>query len=335
MDTAESTNENTGVVFKKTTGTYYVNAGGQTITCTASAMLRKELILPTASRTSVPKQRVVEVKEVSVVDPVAVGDLVRFIDLGGGAGHIKAVLPRRSKLTRRAAGRKPLEQVIVANVDQVIPVFAAAQPKPTWHLLDRYLASAEVSEVPSVILITKLDLVRGRKAERELAAVVEEYRALGYPALLTSAVIGAGMEALKDTLKDKVSVFVGKSGVGKTTLLNAIQPDLGLRVNEVNEKIGTGRHTTTHLEMFPLDIGGAIVDTPGMKTFGLWNIETEDLAWFFIEMRPFVGACKFGLDCTHHHEPGCAIKRAVEDGQISERRYASYLQMREHMYLEY
>ncbi len=178
------------------------------------------------------------------------------------------------------------------------------------------------------MVLTKLDLVRNSKAENELMVVVDRYRRIGYPVVLTSAKDGEGLDALQEILKDKVSVLVGKSGVGKSTLLNAFEPDLGLRVQAVNETTGKGKHTTTHLEMFPLAIGGAIIDTPGVREFGLYDVDPEEIAYFFPEMRPLLGQCKFGLSCRHDEEPGCAIRQAVMDGEISPYRYKSYQRLK-------
>lgn len=316
-----------GIVFKKSQGNYFVQADGRTVTCAISSRLRKVLVYPTAAPTSL-HHRVQEVKNIQAVDPVAVGDVVRFADGGRDTGLITEVLPRKNKLVRRSAvpmpGAHAFEQVIVANVDQVVAVMAAANPIPKWELLDRYLAAAEAAGIPALICLTKIDLMDGAGLRDELS----NYQRLGYPVALNSAATGAGIEELKSALAGRVSVFVGKSGVGKTTLLNAIQPGLGLRVNEVNRVTGKGKHTTTHLEMFALDSGGQVVDTPGMRQFGLWQFDDEELAHAFVEMRPHLGRCKFGADCTHDHEPGCAVKAAVEAGAITPRRYESYLRMR-------
>lgn len=320
----------TGVVYRKSTGVYTVSTGSQMVACAISSKLRKTLIHPTADRSSVPHQKVQAVRDIEMVDPVAIGDVVTFIDNGDGSGMITEVHERKNALTRQAPGKKPLEQVIVANVDQMIAVFAAAQPKPQWHLLDRYLASAEACDIPAVICITKYDLVRGTRAEDEIVEEVETYRAAGYPVLLTSASDGEGVDDFRALVSGRVSVLVGKSGVGKSSLLNAVEPGLGIRVNQINTVIDKGRHTTTHLEMFALQSGGAVIDTPGMKQFGLWHVQPDEIALLFREMRPFVGTCKFGLRCSHEHEPGCAILRAVSDGQISARRHASYVQMFHH-----
>jgi ribosome biogenesis GTPase len=227
------------------------------------------------------------------------------------------------------------EQVFVANLDQVVAVVALEKPFPKWNLLDRYLTLAEFLELPALICLSKLDLVKKPDGalQGELQDRVDDYRRIGYQVLLTSTVTGEGLEELKQGLKGSVSVFLGKSGVGKTSLLNAIQPGLGLRVKEVNRVTGKGKHTTTHLEMFPVQIehpgeGTAIVDTPGMREFGLWEMDVDDLALLFREMQPFVGRCKFGLDCQHEEEPGCAIRKAVNDGKVSVHRYHNYLRLK-------
>ncbi len=319
--------DDTGVVFRKSTGRYTVHASGRDIDCVLSSLIHKQLIYPTADPTSL-RHRVQEVREIEHVDPIAIGDRVRFIPVSENRqdrGMIIEVLPRLSRLSRPAYARA-FEQVIASNVDLVLPVFAVADPTPKWGLLDRYLVSAESSKLPVLIVITKLDLAwKNKSFESDL----EAYRQAGYEIQFVSANTDEGMEELKQTLQGKVSVLVGKSGVGKTSLLNAIQPGLGLRVREVSQgEQGKGRHTTTHLEMFELDFGGAIVDTPGMREFGLWEVSGEDLAYYFPEMADYVGKCKFGLSCQHDAEPGCAIRRAVVAGAISPHRYKSYMNLR-------
>jgi ribosome biogenesis GTPase len=316
-----------GVVCRKTLGHYTVQANGRDIDCVLSSLLRKQLIYPTADSTSL-RHRVQEVNEVKHIDPIAIGDSVRFIDAGDGTAMINEVLPRRSTLSRPAPvpGQRVFEQVIVSNVDQVVPVFAAASPTPKWGLLDRYLVSAEASDLPALIVITKLDLAH---KNRQLEEDLEIYRRIGYKICMVSSVTGKGLDELTALLAGRTSVLIGKSGVGKTSLLNAIQPELGLRVKKVSRgDLGKGRHTTTHLEMFGLGIGGALVDTPGMREFGLWDVSGEDLALYFPEMAGYVGQCKFGLSCRHDVEPGCAIRKAVMAEEISPYRYKSYLNLR-------
>ncbi len=301
---------NCGVVIRKTNNSYLIETSGGTLTCGLAGRLKNE----------------------TRIDPVVIGDVVRWIEIGSETGQIVEVLPRRNHLARRSAVPMPSahahEHLIAANVDQIVAVFAAANPCPAWNLLDRYLVSAESAQIPAAICLTKLDLVEGRPEAAEIRAVMAEYQAIGYPAILTSAVTGAGLGELNLSLRDRLSVLVGKSGVGKTSLLNAIEPGLGLRVQETSQKTGKGRHTTTHFETFALAGGGFIIDTPGIREFGLWDVEQDDLALFFPEMRSLVGACKFGLDCQHDQEPGCAIRQAVGAGAISPYRYQSYLKLK-------
>jgi ribosome biogenesis GTPase / thiamine phosphate phosphatase len=303
LNTADPQN---GIVIKKIANAYLVQTVDRTLTCTLSQRLKRQ----------------------STGDPVAIGDRVCCNE----AAQITTVLARHNQLARRSAVPMPSahahEQIIAANVDQVVPVFAAASPRLAWPLLDRYLVSAESAGIPSVVCIAKLDLVEGRPEGTEIEAVAAEYRAIGYGVILTSIVSGRGMEEFKAALLGRLSVFVGKSGVGKTSLLNAIEPGLGLRVQETSRATGKGRHTTTHQEMFALKSGGAIIDTPGIREFGLWDMDGDDLALFFPEMRPLVGTCKFGRSCRHIDEPGCSIRRAVNVGQISPYRYESYLKLR-------
>lgn len=338
MSTLTNQSIHQGTVYRKSTGIYTVYTGEQMISCKIAVHLKKQSSLTSdrqTTRSGGHRQRSGkardEIADEPAVETLTVGDRVEFTYTQDGGGTVVAVLPRRSRFSRRAAlpGNHPVEQVIAANVDLLVPVFAAADPPPSWNLLDRYLVSAESLELPVLVCITKLDLVlSGGALDKELREAVEEYRRIGYAVELVSALTGEGMDALKQALQGRISVLVGKSGVGKTTLLNALQPGLGLRVNEVSQATGKGKHTTTHLEMFPLDAGGAIVDTPGVREFGLWDVDADDLVLFFPEMRPFAGRCRFGLDCRHDEEPGCAIRQAVAQGQVSPRRYYSYLRLR-------
>ncbi len=316
-----------GIVFRKSLGHYTVHTYGRELDCSLSSMIHKQLIYSTADPSSM-RQRVQKVREIEHVDPVAIGDRVRYVEAGAGRGMIVEILPRASKLSRPAPvpGQRVFEQVIVSNADLIVPVFAVANPAPKWGLLDRYLVSAEAAEIPVLIVINKLDLAwKNPEFEDE----IEIYRRIGYPVLLVSASTSAGIEELKQALQGKQSVMVGKSGVGKTSLLNDIQPGLGLRVKDVGSgELGKGRHTTTHSEMFELEFGGALVDTPGIREFGLWDIPAEELAYLFPEMAEYVGRCKFGLSCHHDQEPGCAIRKAVMTEAISPYRYQSYMNLR-------
>ncbi|MFH1501693.1 MAG: ribosome small subunit-dependent GTPase A [Candidatus Eisenbacteria bacterium] len=318
----------TGIVFRKARGLYDVRTDTGQVQCSISSKLRKELLHPTSDPGSGTSRAVQRVDDIHAVDPVAIGDEVRFAPAEPGHGHILEVEPRRNALSRsvqdvkRRGDGKAMEQVIVANVDQVVAVFAAAKPRPTWHLLDRYLVGIEASEIPPLICVTKMDLVDVERTREDVAV----YERLGYSVVLTSSETGEGVEKMRVALTDRTSVLVGKSGVGKTTLLNALQPGLGLYVKEVSKSSGKGKHATTHLEMFPLDFGGGVVDTPGMKVFNPAD-DSMDVAFYFREMRPLLGQCRFGIDCSHTHEPGCVIKEAVEAGEIAGRRYESYAKM--------
>lgn len=312
-----------GIVVQKNRGIYQVQVDSKKVPCTISSRLRKKLVYPIAAASSL-RHRVLEVEEIAVVDPVAVGDRVEFVYAGDGNGVIHDVLPRSSQFSRTAAGSKKLEQVMVANVDLVLAVFAAVKPTPHWSLLDRYLVSAEANRLPVIICVTKLDIADVGPVEKDL----DPYRKIGYPVILTSSINGQGISELRSALSGKLSVLMGKSGVGKTSLLNAIQPGLGLRVSAVGTGVsGKGRHTTTYLEMVPLSDGGGVVDTPGMREFSPWEGELTDLAECFPEMREYLGRCQFRANCSHRKEPGCAIRAAVCSGKIDARRYDSYLKL--------
>lgn len=321
-----------GTVYKKTAGALTVRVNGQVYLC---KLPRKPA--PAAGISGNPKRSPSRDRgsngNLPDLETLTVGDEVAIRTSGQAEGIILKMLPRRNQLSRRSAVPMPsahaFEQVVAANLDQVIPVFSAAQPEPKWGMLDRYLVSAEAAEIPAVVCITKIDLIRNLPEEESLLNMVESYRRIGYPIALVSAHTGEGIPEFLRLIAGKKSAFLGKSGVGKTTLLNHIQPDLGLRVNEVSQATGKGLHTTTHLEMFPLEIGGAVVDTPGVREFGLWDVQPEELPWLFPEMRSEIGKCRFGLNCSHVDEPGCSIREAVMRGEISPYRYHSFLRLRE------
>ena len=260
-------------------------------------------------------------RERQAADLAVIGDRVRFVDLGDGTGAIEEVDPRASRFSRRQPGPRGTwrEDLIVANVDLVVAVFACARPPANPRLIDRFLVVAEHNEVDVVIVANKVDLVEPSEVER----VFGPYERLGYPVLRTSARNGVGIEHLVDRIAGRLSVVVGPSGVGKSTLLNAIQPGLRLTTAEVSDALDKGRHTTTVAELHRLEGGGYVADTPGIRELGLWQIPPWDLAWSFREFRPMLGGCGFN-DCTHLHEPRCAIRAALADGRITEDRYDSY-----------
>lgn len=257
-------------------------------------------------------------------DMVALGDWVLVTPVGTERGVIEEVEPRKRMLSRMA----PLpsgeyQQIIIANPDQAVFIFSCQAPEPRFGMLDRYLVIAEKQEVPALIVANKLDLVTRQAAE----GLFETYTSLGYPVIFTSATDGTGIDELKARLIGKISVFTGPSGVGKSSLLNAIMPDLDLAAREVSQATSKGRHTTVAKEMYPLAEGGYIADTPGHKALALWDIEPEELDGYFPELRERVELCQFN-DCTHMHEPGCAIQAAVSQGDIHPDRYHSYVRMR-------
>jgi ribosome biogenesis GTPase / thiamine phosphate phosphatase len=256
-------------------------------------------------------------------DVLALGDMVSISLLEDGGGMIEEVEDRLRVLSRQAPGRER-EQVIVANPDQMVVIMACADPDPNFRMLDRILVVAERENIPALICANKVDLVHRRDAEKAFS----DYRKLDYPIFWTSAISGKGVGKLHKALINKLSVFVGPSGVGKSSLMNSIQPNLGLRTKEISMATGKGTHTTVYPELLELKEGGYVADTPGLKAFGLWDIEAEELDAYFREISPLVQDCEFS-DCMHVHEPGCAVLAAVERGDISAYRYDSYLRIRD------
>ncbi|MEM9656741.1 MAG: ribosome small subunit-dependent GTPase A [Planctomycetota bacterium] len=252
---------------------------------------------------------------------VAAGDRVWVRPEGDDEGIIERVAPRHGFICRTRRRRR---HVLVANVDQVLVVVSAAQPRLKPHLIDRYLVTAEKYGVPPVICINKVDLID----PADLQPLVGVYAQLGYRTLLLSAERGWGVDSLRSALRRRQSVFTGQSGVGKSSLLNAVQAGLDLRVQSVSDDNQKGRHTTTTAELIPLECGGYVVDTPGIRQFQLWDVVAEELPGFFREFRPYVSQCRYP-DCTHTHEEPCAVKDAVADHYVDVRRYESYLQMLE------
>ena len=256
-------------------------------------------------------------------DLVVIGDRVSVAALADGDAMIESVEPRRTRFSRRQPGPRGSwkEDMIVANLDQVLIVFACADPMPHLRMVDRFLVVAEHNEVEAVVVANKVDLV-GMAAARDLFA---GYEAIGYPVHYVSAREGIGVEELADRLVGRVSVVTGPSGVGKSTLLNAIQPGLRIETGEVSETVHKGRHTTTSAELHPLTApgGGYVADTPGLRELGLWQVPPEELAWCFPEMRDYLGQCAFN-DCRHISEPRCAVLAAVAVGRISAARHDSY-----------
>lgn len=255
-------------------------------------------------------------------DIAAIGDRVRITVLTDGAGVIEEVEERERAIVRldpRPQGE--YQQVLLANPDQAIFVFACAHPHPKLKMLDRYLVIAEKQNVPPVIVANKIDLVEDPRKSFGV------YESIGYRVLYTSTKLNAGLEELENILTNKISALAGPSGVGKSSLLNSIQPGLGLAVNEISKAMKKGKHTTVTRQMFPLEGGGYVADTPGWKSLALWDTEPEEIDAYFPELRDLVPHCQFS-DCTHIHEPGCAVRAALSEGKIHPERYESYLRLR-------
>ncbi|MFZ3080178.1 MAG: ribosome small subunit-dependent GTPase A [Bellilinea sp.] len=262
-------------------------------------------------------------KHRSAGDIIALGDHVRIQLQNDGTGSIEEIAPRQTALVRSApTARGVYRQVLLANPDQAVFVFACAQPEPHLRMLDRFLIVAEQQGIPPLVVANKIDL-----ATPEVIQKFETYPTLGYPVIFTSARTGQGIDELRERLVGKLSALAGPSGVGKSSLLNAVQPELGLAVREVSQATEKGRHTTVIRQLFPLDAGGYVADLPGMRMLSLWDIQPEELDGYFPELRNLVQECLYN-DCNHQNVPGCAVIEAVNRGTVSPERYESYLRLR-------
>ena len=288
-----------GKVLKVTRKTYEVAVDGRIINCMVKGSL--------TARNS-------EYRTVRVGDDVKV-QLIREAE-----GVITEILPRRSRLSRTLESRQYQEHIIATNVDQILVIMAAREPTFKSGLMDRYLVIAEKNNLQAKICINKIDLVD----KRNFDVYQKYYTKIGYETFFTSVVTGEGLDQLKKVLKDNVTALVGHSGVGKSSLIKALEPGLDIKVGEVSRRTGKGQHTTTVVQLFPLSFGGFVVDTPGIRELGFWDIYKKDLHHYFKEFRQYEADCQFA-DCLHIHEPGCAVKAAVETGEILEERYHNYL----------
>lgn len=299
-----------GTVVKAQSGFFWVRTDDTTLRCTLRGRLKKSRVES---------------------DIATLGDQVRVSPTIPGEGAVEEVLPRRSKLARRAAGSKGVwkEDVLVANLDQVVAVFAVASPEPHLRMLDRYLINAELNSLDVLIIANKCDLLSPAESE----ALFGIYSQIGYRVIFTSVRQDQGIAELRAELAGKLSALSGPSGVGKSSLLNAVQPGLALRTGETSvsgANMGRGRHTTVAGELIPLHDGGFVADTPGIRELGLWQVPPADLDWGFREFRPLIEQCYF-QPCSHLHEPDCAVREAVAQGLIDETRYTSYARLREEL----
>ncbi len=272
------------------------------------------------------------IKGIRTTNPVAVGDIVTFCmpDNDDTPAYITAIRPRRNYIIRRASNLSKESHIIAANIDLALLVVTLAEPVTSTTFIDRFLATASAYDVEAVIAINKTDLLVSDEDCEYLEAVMYLYRSIGYKVIAVSARTGKGISELRQLLKGKVTLFSGNSGVGKSTLINALIPDLDLKTAEISQSHGTGMHTTTFSELFhlPGDDGGCIIDTPGVRGFGTVDFDKHEVAHYFPELFEISRNCRFG-NCTHTHEPGCAVRRALEENLIAPSRYASYLSILE------
>lgn len=292
-----------GTVFRLQAGFYYVQTSQGLIACSLRGRFKQN--------------RMNE-------DLVAVGDRVQISLSGNDSGAIEIIEPRHNSLVRLApSARGEFKQVILSNLDLLVIIFACAQPQPHLRMLDRFLVVAEKQRIPVLIVANKIDLVGKENAD----LLFGRYPPLGYKVILTSAVDKMGIDQLMEELKGKIAALTGPSGVGKTSLLNSLQPGLGIQVKKISHLTSKGRHSTVVRELFQLDENTFLADLPGMRELGLWDIQPDELDAYFPEMRDLIQSCRFN-NCTHRTEPGCAIRQASLAGSIHPDRYQSYLNMR-------
>lgn len=264
-------------------------------------------------------------KGIRSTNPVAVGDYVRITQNAEGTALITEIEDRRNYIIRKASNLSKQSHIIAANLDQVFLVVTISHPETSTTFIDRFLASAEAYRIPVTLIFNKVDCY-DENDTRYMEAMIQLYSSIGYDCYTCSALENKGIDALRQALQGKVTLFSGNSGVGKSTLLNTLIPNLNVKTAEISATHDTGMHTTTFSEMFDLPNGGSIIDTPGIKGFGTFDIEKEEVDHYFREIFQVSADCRFG-NCTHTHEPGCAVLKAVEEHRISESRYNSYLSM--------
>ncbi len=262
-------------------------------------------------------------KGIRSTNPVAIGDRVEFNPLDGQTALITGIDDRKNYVIRKSANLSKQSHILAANVDQCFLFVTLRQPETSTIFIDRFLASAEAYRIPVVLIFNKTDLLDDEDKEL-LAGLIHLYTTVGYACRSVSAQTGDGVEELRELLKGNVTLLSGNSGVGKSTLINRLFPQLNLKTSEISDANNTGKHTTTFSEMFPVENEGFIIDTPGIKGFGTFDMEREEIGHYFKDIFHFSAQCRFN-NCTHTHEPGCAVLAAVERHDISQSRYNSYL----------
>ena len=336
----------TGIVLSGTHGIYDVHTNDGIVRCTLRGKLKKEFARAHSAKavgdmrpSQLRTKRLLSSTQFSHTERIekrdssqqplptrlSVGDYVKLRKLDEHTGLIEEILPRQSELSRKDTGsteKRIIQQTLLANLDQVAVVFAVTQPEPHFGLLDRYLAICEATQVISLICMNKIDLPHSSRVEEEASL----YQRLGYRVIWTSSQNGDGIEQLRTLLKNHTSLFTGPSGVGKSSLVNALEPGMALRTGLISHATGKGKHTTTGSQLYPLSGGGWLADSAGIRALAAWNIASEDLAACFSDFRPYLDKCLYA-DCCHIEEEGCAIVQAVDDGFIDERRYRSYVRM--------
>lgn len=266
-------------------------------------------------------------KGIRSTNPVAVGDHVRYDVRDDGTAYIVEILERKNYIVRKASNLSKQSHILAANLDLCFLIVTISHPATATTFIDRFLAAAEAYRVPVVLVFNKIDIYDSTECE-ELEYLTALYSSIGYRCLHTSATDNVGIDALKEMMRGKVSLLAGNSGVGKSSLVNAIAPEIAARVGEISKTHDTGMHTTTYTEMFEFMPQSYIVDTPGVKGFGTYDMEVEEISHYFVEFFELSKDCRYG-NCTHTHEPGCAVLEALEDGRLAPSRYQSYLSMLE------
>lgn len=302
-----------GIVIKSTGSWYIVRYGDEKIECKIKGKFR--------------------IKGIKTTNPVAVGDKVDFEILQKeGIGVIKKINQRRNYIIRKSTKLSKVSHIIASNIDQAFLIVTLAYPRTSTGFIDRFLVTAEAYKIPVIIVFNKIDIYDEviKKRQQEL---IDIYSKIGYENFSVSALRGDNLDLLKEKLKDKINLFSGHSGVGKSTLINVIQPGSNLRTADISKQHKKGRQTTTNAEMLELSFGGYIIDSPGIKEFGLIDFDKNEVSHYFPEMRALMNDCKFN-NCTHTHEPGCAVKNALKNGDVSKTRYKNYISILNDEYFE-